>query len=250
MLEFFAIPYSPWSEKARWALDHHQVPYREHAYQSPIGEPLLRLRLRKWHGKVSVPVLFDGRESYADSFTIAEYAESVGNGAPLFGAARLERIRSFNEMSERALSAGRALALARVLDDDDALQELLPKPLRGWSGTAGRCVAAWGVKRVLRKYDAVDGTLERHERQLTSVLDEVRATLDAVKPAPGGLRYILGAFSYADIAASQVLQFVSPVKTGSFRIGRANRFAFGSEALSLRYRDLLAWRDELYAKHR
>jgi glutathione S-transferase len=37
MIELVAVPYSPWSEKARWALDHHALPYRETAYQPLIG---------------------------------------------------------------------------------------------------------------------------------------------------------------------------------------------------------------------
>ena len=37
MRTLYALPYSPWlSEKARWALDHHGIAYREVMYAPPI----------------------------------------------------------------------------------------------------------------------------------------------------------------------------------------------------------------------
>jgi glutathione S-transferase len=59
-------------------------------------------------------------------------------------------------------------------------------------------------------------------------------------------------FTYADIAAAQVLQFVSPVAASyrAVRIGKANRECFEHPKLAPEYRDLVAWRDALYARHR
>ena len=81
------------------------------------------------------------------------------------------------------------------------------------------------------------------ESNLAGVLDEMRA-------AVAGRRTILSAFSFADIAASQILQFVAPVTSKSFRIGRATRRVFGAEELAREYADVIAWRDELYATAR
>src|SRR5215470_17956798 len=115
------LPYSPWSERARWALDARQVPYRRVTYQPLIGEPRLRLQLRKLRGTVSVPVLFtDRRGVLADSFDIACFADAHGasNGVRLFpGDADSDaKIARYNQASERALAAGRVLALRRVLE--------------------------------------------------------------------------------------------------------------------------------------
>jgi glutathione S-transferase len=65
-------------------------------------------------------------------------------------------------------------------------------------------------------------------------------------------QYLLRRFSYADISAAQVLQFVSPVSEAfrSVRIGKASRASFQHEALAEAYRDVLAWRDRLYSSHR
>jgi glutathione S-transferase len=54
MRKLVALHYSPWSEKARWALDHHGVAYRYEEYKILLGEPKLRLatkkRARQGHG--------------------------------------------------------------------------------------------------------------------------------------------------------------------------------------------------------
>ena len=60
MRVFTAIPFSPWSEKARWALDHHQIDYREAPFMPVFGEFALRFRMRKPFGAVTVPNLHDG----------------------------------------------------------------------------------------------------------------------------------------------------------------------------------------------
>src|SRR6185369_10337053 len=72
MTELIGIPYSPWSEKARWALDVRRVPYVSRLYKPLVGEPMLRLALRRWRGAVSVPVLReDNGRMLADSLAIA-----------------------------------------------------------------------------------------------------------------------------------------------------------------------------------
>jgi glutathione S-transferase len=252
MLELFALPYSPWSEKARWTLDHHRVPYRETLYQPLIGEPWMRVRQRKMTGPVSVPVLLGGEQRCDDSWSIAIYAESVGKGAPLLPEGERTAIREIDEMSERGLRAGRALALDRVLASSAALGEMLPRRLRRVLGGIGTAIAAFGVRRTLRKYGAHAHALPEHEAQLVAVLDAMRARLAAVAGGRSDAQYLLGRFSYADISAAQVLQFVSPVPESfrSVRMGKASRASFEHEALAKAYRDVLSWRDGLYSRHR
>jgi glutathione S-transferase len=60
---------------------------------------------------------------------------------------------------------------------------------------------------------------------------------------------MLGTFSFADIAAAQMLAFVSPPTKG-LRIGNASRRTCSSPGLAARYQDLLAWRDAVYERHR
>jgi glutathione S-transferase len=254
MLEFVALPYSPWSEKARWALDHHRVPYREVLYQPLIGEPAMRFRQRRWTGRVSVPVLFDGSMHYDDSRAIALYAEGVGRGTPLFPDRLMAQIEHFEALSEQGGRSARALTLHRILESKELLSEMLPTRLGRTLGGAATAMAAFGVRRTLRKYGADALSLAEHEAQLVSVLDEIRAALGGLGAEPGGPSCLLGGFTYADICVSQVLQGVSPVadRAGGFRVGRELRRATAVEqsALAARYRDLLDWRDALYGRDR
>jgi glutathione S-transferase len=252
MIELVALPYSPWSEKARWALDHHAVAYEEKVYQPLVGEPWMRLRQRKSRGAVSVPALFDGAERCTDSWSIALYAERTGKGAPLFPEGLAPAIEELDALGERGLRAGRARALDRVLRSDGALTEMLPRALRGKLGAVGVAVAAFGVKRTLRKYGSHELALPEHEAQLVAVLDEVRGRLRAGRNDGATLRYLLGRFTYADIAVAQVLQFVAPLAESyrCVRIGRASRAAFTDAELSVSYADVVEWRDALYARHR
>jgi glutathione S-transferase len=246
MAELLGLPYSPWTEKARWALDMRQVGYVFRIYAPIVGEPRLRLRLGKWRGAVSVPVLFDddGR-AVADSAAIARWADTQGAGPVLFPPELDTSIVDLITTSERGLAAGRALSLARALEDEEALRELLPRALRQFRPASS--VGAWGLRRTLRKYRAHVVSNQEHARVLVSVLDELRAALARTPAAP--VKTVLGRFTFADIAMAQVLAFVSPPKAG-LRIAPHNRRAFTDPELSAQYADLLAWRDALYDAHR
>lgn len=243
MAVLVALSYSPWSEKARWALDHHQVPYEEEHYLPMIGEPGLRLRLKKPFGRVTVPVFFDGSRAITDSLEIARYAERSGEGSKLFPAQQLGAIERWNDRSEEALQAGRGLVVARTAVSPPAKREALPpfipeavRPLLGG-------VADLGVRFFLLKYQPSQDE-RAAEAVIAGVLEELREALK-------GRTYLVGdAFSFADIAMCAVLQIVRPVDDRYLRIGEATRVCWTTPSLAVRFPDLLKWRDELYARHR
>jgi glutathione S-transferase len=246
MTELLGLPYSPWSEKAKWALDVRRVPYSYRTYAPILDEPALRMRLRRWRGPVGVPVLTDddGR-AVSDSTEIARWADGQGEGPVLFPAAHRDDVERFVRLSEEGLAAGRVLSLHRVLKDDEALLEMVPRGLRGL-GPLAIAIAAGGVKRTLRKWgrsDRVDPTAA--EASLVRVLDELRSALAASRDK----RTLFGELSFADIAIAQVLAFVEPPPSG-LRIGPANRRCFTDPGIKERYADLVAWRDALYDAHR
>ena len=245
-LELLHIPYSPWSEKARFALGVRNIAYVSRIYQPILGELPLRLRLQKLTGRVSVPVLFTPDGPVEDSFAIARWAAAHGSGPELFPSGAEAEIGRWNAVSERALAAGRALSLGRVLGDREALLEMVPKGLRGVLGSLGVKVAAAGVRRTLRKYDAIG---KEHARGLVEAFGELRRGILAAPANEVGPRYLLGQLTYADIAAAQVVAFIAPPTTG-LRIGPANRRAFTDATLGAQWADLVRWRDALYARHR
>jgi glutathione S-transferase len=247
MAELLGLPYSPWSEKARWALELKRVPYRARTFPVLIGEPLLRWKLRKWTGNVTVPVLTcdDGRV-LGDSADIARWADQRGEGPSLFPREHEAAIAHFIERSEAGLRAGRALALGRMLEDEEALVEMVPRSLRRGLRPIAVRVGRAGIARTLRKYGALDSGPEEHERVLCGVLDELRERLAGASDTP---RTLLGRLTFADVAMSQVLAFIAPPATG-LRLGRASRRSFSDERLRARYADLVEWRDQLYQRYR
>ena len=255
------IAYSPWSEKARWALDHHHVPYRKVEYLVMIGEPLLRLKLGKRRGPATVPALIDRDQMFTDSWSIARHAEAVGSGAPLFPPHAIDAIRDFDERAERLMAAGRARTTARTLESAAALKEALPPPLR-LLGPAGLPIAKVGARFLQKKYATDAQSLDRHRRTIEEELAGLRAALD-------GRDHLVGdAFSYADVCMASALQFVSPIelhgarldgsgldgsgldgsRLDGARLGEATRAAWTEPDLASEYGDVLAWRDRLYAR--
>lgn len=238
--EYFA----PWSEKARWALDHHGIAYDYREHVPLIGELLLRARTGRWRGRVSTPALLTDDGVLHDSFEIARWAEAHGGGAPLFPAGRDGEVASWNERSEAALAAGRALHLVRLSRDREAQVEMQPRELPAGLKRAMAPATALAIAFVRRKYGIDEAATAAAEATLARELEGLRAALV-------GRAHLLGdALSYADVAMAVTLQFVSPVDPRYVPLGAAARAAWTQPELAERFADLVAWRDELYARHR
>lgn len=235
------LAYSPWTEKARFALDHHRILYRYHEHLPMLGEPLLRLASGKLVGPVSVPLLLHDGRAIGDSFEIARYAERIGEGAPLLPSARLGELRAWDDESQAVMAAGRARVIERTLASPDALAEglppFIPPALRG----ASRGVAALGARYLGHKYGGVGG--EAACARMTESLEKLER---AIRKG----RYLLGSPSFADVSMAAALQFVSPLADRWIPLGPATRAAWTEPALAERFADLVAWRDAFYEAHR
>jgi glutathione S-transferase len=236
--DLYLLPVSPWSLKARCALRLCEVPVREHVYIPLIGEPALRLRMARFSGKVTVPVLFTNEGVLSDSFDIAQYAERVGRPYGLFPAGQLEVIRAWNDASERLLRAGRVCSMLRVLDEPEAALESLPR-------AAGRIMGARAARTTVLAFNAKYGIRQGSEVEATA---RARVELDTLRAAlADGRPYLLGELSYADVTMALGLQLVQPL-SGS-PMGPASMRAATHPELAQAYPDLLAWRDRVHAAH-
>jgi glutathione S-transferase len=241
MRTLYGIPYSPWSEKARWALDHHGVPYAFHAHVPFLGEPLLRAKAGRLRGRATVPLLVDEAGTTTESFEIARRAEAIGRGRTLFPADRLNEIRRFNESSDRIMDVGRGVVLRNLLRDPQAQREALPPfvpDVVRWALTPMTRVA---TRFIARKYGASPRSDD--DRVVTAALQGLRAALD-------GKAYLLSELTYADIAMAAAMQFVSPVSDEYIPLGPATRSCWSLPHIARDFADLVAWRDELYRRHR
>ncbi len=244
----WSLPYSPWSEQAKWALDASLVGYTKQRYDPMLSEPAMRWRLRKWRGPISVPVLECDGGRLSDSLDIALWAARQGPAeSSLIPAEALAEILEYNTLSGRGLAAGRERSLIRLLEDPEGLRDMVPRGVSRVLGPLSVTVAAFGVRRTLRKYDATVG--QDAAATLTEVLDRLREALRAPGGTTRGVAHLLSRFSYADIVMAQVLAFVEPPKS-HLRLTDATRRSFTDPELRARYGDLLAWRDQLYAQLR
>lgn len=235
------LPYSPWSNKAQWALDVAGVDYDLAAHTPMLSEPGLRWAIARTGvrvGRVTVPVLFErGRPALVDSLDIARRAADLGPDAGLFPAAHVDAIEAWNARSEAALRAARILVSGAVAADRSALLESLPRPMR--LPVIGGLVARSGLAFFERKYGV--GTPGDAERAaLVDFLDHLRAGL-------GGRPYLFDALTYADLTTAVVLHTVEP--PAEMVVGPASRRAWRQPGLAAEYGDLVAWRDGLMARH-
>jgi glutathione S-transferase len=245
MVRFYAESFAPWCEKARWALDHHGIAYRQIEHVPLLDEPRLRWVARRPFGRVSVPLLVTRGARLSDSFAIARWADTAGTAEPLFPATRLQEVEAWNQRSDALMEAGRALLLPRLLDSPEALQEQLPPFLPTSVRPALQALATQGAHYLMRKYGIIPGRDARHEENARRFLGTLRDAL-----ARDGCHLIDGCFSYADIAMATALQFFLPVAHHHIRLGPATRATWTHPTLAAEIADLAAWRDRLYATWR
>ncbi len=242
MPELVAESFAPWSEKARWALDHHRIRYAYREYVPLVDEPWLRWRTGTWLGRVSTPTLVTDDGIWRDSFAIARWAERHGSGAPLFPADCAAGIATWNATSERALEAGRVRVVARMAEVPGAKTEMLPPaipevlhPVLGIAADATFAYLRW-------KYGF--GTdVVASELALRTALEDLRTAL-------ADRDTLYDELTYADFAMAVVLQMVRPVADTWIRLGPAVREVWTNDAVAKDFEDLVEWRDRLYAEHR
>ena len=242
MARFVALTYSPWSEKARWALDHHRIRYDLEEYVPMLGEPMLRVRLGRPFGRVSVPAWIDGEHRITDSFAIARHADRTGSGASLFPAGSLDTIVRWNERSEAALTAGRAMVVKKTSENRSAMEAALPQFIPSSLRPLLADVSRMGISFLRAKY-GVATDMGEVERTLAEVLEELRSALK-------GRTYLLDELSYADLVMAVVVQLVRPVSDDYLPLAPATRETWTHRPFEERFADLCDWRDALYAKHR
>lgn len=224
--------FSPWTQKARWALEYCGLPFAYREYTPTLSEPWLRWRMRQWSGAVSVPVLLTPAQLVRGSWDIARHADAQAGDGRLGDFAA---IAAWNELSEAALAEIRTRVVRRVLASptalDEALAGLLPAPLH----RPLRFVARDAARRLDRKYQhlLVPGSLRR-------ALERLRDGL-----ARSGSGYLFQRFGYADIAMAVVLEGVDPLARAAPPLGPAHRQCWSDPQLAREFGDLLDWRASL-----
>lgn len=239
--ELVGIGYSAWTQKARWALDAHEVSYRYREYLPMLGEPGLRLRLGTPLRKVSVPVLFTEVGPFTDSWDIAQWAAAnANNDACLIDDQRRADIAEWNTLSDTMLAAGRARTTRRVLTDREALLESVPPPMNQLGPLTG-AIGASGARFLLWKYGAGAEDEEAAVATMRGGLTRLRAAL-----GDGG--FVLDRFTYADVAMAVTMMFIAPPPDDLVRIGPKARPHWNCPELAAEFPELVEWSHGVYAQ--
>jgi glutathione S-transferase len=189
-------------------------------------------------------VLTAGGEVLTESWDIARYADREGHGEKLVPTDREAEVKAWAAVADEAMEAGRALVVSGILRTPAALDEQNPPAVPRFLRPALRPVTRVLTRKFAQKYALPFDALQGEERKVRSALDRLRAGLAA------GFPYLLGTFSYADVAMATVLQGVVPVDDRFIPLGPGTREAWTHRPLAADYADLLQWRDTLYREKR
>lgn len=224
--------FSPWTKKARWALEYCGLAYDYKEYTPTLSEPWLRWRLRQWTGSVSVPVLFASDRVFRGSWEIAHYANESADNKQL---GDMKAIAPWNELSEAGLAEGRTRVVRCILNNNQALEESLPSFVPERLYRPMRFVARDAVRRLDRKYaHLVDSGALRHGLIKTRE-GLARACSD----------YLLERFSYADMCMAVLLEVIEPIALTEPPLGLKTQGCWNDLALAGEFKDLTQWRDRL-----
>lgn len=243
MPQLVVLHVSPWSERARWALDHHGIAFTEIQHAPFLGERKLRKLVGPDQPRATVPVFVDGTTVITQSWDIAAHADRVGTGTPLLPDDRVADIRAWVDEIDATSSHGRALVIRGMLDSAAALDEGLPPQIPGFMRPLLRPITRYGTRWFAKKYALQLDAVDEHR-------DAVRTMLVQIRERLGGGRYLFGGFGYGDIAAATFLQAIVPVDDRWLKLGPATRAVWTQPQLAIEFDDLVRWRDALYRDHR
>jgi len=224
--------FSPWTKKARWALELCGLKYIYKEYTPTLSEPALRWRLRQLSGSVSVPVLFAGPEVLRGSWDIACYATKLAGDGRL---GDMKHVKRWNDLSEAALAEGRTDVVRRILNTDKALEESLPSFMPKYMRRSFRFLARDAAQRLDNKYAHL-----RESGALRHALLETRENL-----AQSKTDYLLGDFTYADITMAVIMEIFAPIAHTNPTLGVATQQCWSDAELAREFSDLVLWRNRL-----
>jgi glutathione S-transferase len=255
--ELVGLGYSPWTEKARWSLRHHGIPFRYREHQILLGDALLELRLRRAglvDREVTVPVLFAGENARLGSFEILEWAEQNSRtGRRLIPEGRRPEVLHFNLLADTIAEAGRALYMDRLRNSPRLQAAALPSYLPTKPAFIRRAL----LPLVTAALDSIDDQFQVSRKSpgdYTHQLLQCLVGLRKHREQESEGDFLLGSgFSAADLLVASSLSVVRPRPP---RPGVASSLppelveAWTHPAFSREFEDLLSWRDRIYEKYR
>lgn len=264
--ELVGISYSPWTEKARWALDYCEVPYHYSEHTILLSMPKLSRRLKRPGSEITVPLLILENEStprdlprtLMDSFEIARFADEHRKPGKisLFPENTLYEIKHLNMLCESVLDATRALVIQKVMKDRQALEDSLPRSIPRTFRPVLKFMSRMGTRYISKAFD-IDKKTDAGQRlaltqgifMLNKVWKKIVSSTSS-EDASKSPFLMSDQFTYADILLATTLQGVMPVADSFIPLTPALREAWSQPELAQEMGEILAWRDVLYHSYR
>lgn len=221
-LELIELYPSPWSERARWALEWKRVPYARREYQPLAGED----EHRRKTGISTAPVLLADGDVIGDSDAALDWLETHHPSPPLVPAdPRLRaQVRAWEVAATETLAPSARLVM-----------------IGRWK--------AQGMQPFADHFAAKYGWSEAEEARRGRLLRALAADLArAVAASP----YLVGdAFTRADLTVASMAATVIGIPPDDlFVLDDSMRAMFGILAADAALAPLVPWRDALYRRHR
>ncbi len=176
--ELLEIAFSHFCEKARWALDHHHIPYVRRSHL-PLVTRLMGRRFGVWN---TVPILLTESGLITESSDIIKWCDRKGEGSPLWEetAGVESEITEWVSLFDKKLGPStRRLAYFHLLDHDELIDPMFLSGISPLEKTLARPFLPL-LKKVIRKTLKIDAPgAERSRREVELVWAKVEARLAA-----------------------------------------------------------------------
>lgn len=245
-MRLITIPFSHYSEKARWALDRAGLPYEEDAYL-----PLLNIPATRRAGGKTVPVLVTDAGTFTDSTDILGYVdEQAPKDRKIWPENEVDRqkAKDLEDFFDRGLGKGaRVFAYYYLLADRPKALKILGSRLSTRDRAVFRVLLPGLSKLIARAYKVNDEGAQRALDKIHEAFDRADAAL-----AEGG-KYLVGdTMTGADIAfAALAAPVLCPSGHPAFEVAMHDLpMAMQPEVKRLRARPSGQHALRLYAKER
>ena len=244
MTLLYEFPLSHFCEKARWALDHHRVPFQARPLSPGLHVPALK---RLGVPDTTVPVLrwsgqtLQGSAAIIDALDAAAPARAL---TPLDPGAAAEVAR-WETLADQAFGDDmRRVAYALLLEEPPAVIAMWTTHAPFWMPWVYRALWSQVVLGIRKKYRM------RPERVVASREAFLQA-LDALDAQIDGRRYVVGdRLTRADIAIAALLSPLVQPAERPWRSPVAPPAAFATWQAELRSRPFWAWVEARYREDR
>jgi len=249
MGELYYLHVSPWSEKARWAMDLSHYNYTIINFTPMITTPIVRIRSRNFTRKVTAPTLINNQVCISDAYNIAQYVNNKNSdehhaSVDLFPCELKSQIDELDILSNQILQVGRALVCIRMKNHRGAKLMSLPPEIPSAIRPIMLPVATMGLYYFKTKYGFDWNKREEYIETMRQGLRKVK------KQLTNSGDYLLGKFTYADISLAVTLQMIEPIGNKYIPLDSDTESCWKTPELKEEFSDLIEWRNRIYLKHR